>query len=152
MDPADEFYDAVDWPWEERNKIDEEKQQLKMERQSLDRDLNQVEDVKKSVQWEHQQLEHEKSIYWERAQLEKEDKHPVGTCAIRERSDVQMEGELEKEKKNIQWERGQLDREKTSFQLEKTKLEEKGGWSGSGSKLKTGKVMYTRGWMRRQEN
>lgn len=40
MDPADELYDAVDWPWEERKKIDEEKQQLKMERQSLVRDLN----------------------------------------------------------------------------------------------------------------
>ncbi|MCG8620580.1 MAG: hypothetical protein MJE68_01095 [Proteobacteria bacterium] len=47
-------------------KENEEKEQLKMERQSLDRDLKWK--MLKSVQWEHQQLEHKKtSIFLERA-------------------------------------------------------------------------------------
>ena len=62
----EEFYDAVDWPWEERKKIDEDKQDLEIERQSVDCERNRVENEKDKVQWERRELEQDKtSFHWE---------------------------------------------------------------------------------------
>ena len=47
----EEFYDAVDWPWEERSmKINSNLRG----RQNLDCELNRVASEKYSVQWERQ--------------------------------------------------------------------------------------------------